>query len=161
MPVARRRTRLPAEPPPCPPGARRVVVEDWLPPRLNEFADRHWSARKRAKDGATAVLALALQSARVPRVGVPKAERDQRKALGLPARLPGDPEPRRRRVSLWIGLARGMRRADPDAWHKALLDALVRCGALFDDGPAWCEIAPVEYGRCDSVVTVLTLEDIE
>lgn len=136
MPVARKRIRLPAAPPPCPPGAHRMEIDLWRPSALNEFADRHWSVRKRAKDGDKAIVALYAQVQGIPR------------AAG------------RRRVTLWVGLAKGRRRHDPDAFWKSLLDALTAAGLLVDDGPEWCELAPVQYGRPPEPFTAITLEDI-
>lgn len=132
-----RREKLPPEPPPCPPGAHRLCVVDWIPTRLNEFADRHWSVRKRAKDGDKAVVKV---HARID--GIPRATG-------------------KRRVHLWIGLTKGQRRPDPDSFFKSLLDALVAAGLLVDDGPKWCELAPVGYGRGERVRTVIDLQEIE
>ncbi len=131
-----RRVVLPLEPPAAPPGAHRLEIIGWLPPRLNQFTDRHWSVRKRAKDGARAMI-------------------------GTYIRLGGTPPARgKRRVSLWICLPPGRRRPDPDAYWKVTLDCLVAAKALVDDGPRWCELGPVEYGRGPVERIVMTLEDL-
>jgi hypothetical protein len=39
------------------------------------------------------------------------------------------------------------RGADPDAYWKSLLDALVHAGLLVDDSPKWCELGPVRFER--------------
>lgn len=66
----------------------------------------------------------------------------------------------RRRVSLLVVLGPRQRGADPDAYFKALGDALVSAGAVVDDSRHWIEWGPVTYERGAEPGCVLTLEDI-
>ena len=50
---------------------------------------------------------------------------------------------------------------DPDASWKVILDACVAAGRLVDDGPQWCELGPVNYGRGPKRATTIILEEIE
>ena len=67
----------------------------------------------------------------------------------------------RRRVSLHIILDKGQRGADPDAYQKSSLDALVHAGMLVNDNRHYVEIAPVTFSR-DSTGwgTIIRLEDL-
>jgi Holliday junction resolvase RusA-like endonuclease len=70
----------------------------------------------------------------------------------------------KRSVGVKIHLEPGQRRADPDAYWKSLLDALVTHGLLKNDSPDWCEVSPVEYDpkRIPGMMaTTITLEDID
>lgn len=142
----------------------RVTIPGFVPTSLNKLsAGTHWGTRTRikARDARTIDRACAL--ARVPRVGVSAAERKTRKALKLPAKLPTDPAPVRRRVSLEITWAKGQRSYDEDNCLKALLDSLKKGGYLFDDSKRWCEpVLPLTYYRSanEYCETVVILEDL-
>lgn len=114
-----------------------VVIPRWHPRRLNELlACRHWGKRHRLKKADQNMVAAYCHQAGVPL------------AAG------------KRRVSLRITLGPRQRGADPDAYWKVLLDALVECGRLKDDSRQWCEVTPVEYDRGPERVTTITMEDV-
>jgi hypothetical protein len=109
------------------------VVEGFLPTRLNELLRAHWSKRARLLKG--------------------DAER-----VGFAYRQSGIPEARgKRRVSVCYLSPRPPR--DLDASLKGLLDALVACGALLDDSPAWCELGRLTFDAGPRA-TVIGLEDL-
>jgi hypothetical protein len=112
-----------------------VVICGWHPTRLNQLLEGHWASRQRRKDADADLIAIECL-----RFGVPRA-------VG------------RRRVSLELWMGKGERRGDPDAYWKGLLDGLVRCGVLKDDGPRWVDLGPVTYGRDGHRRTVIVLED--
>ena len=66
----------------------------------------------------------------------------------------------RRRVSLRLTLGPRNRPRDVDSSWKAALDACVRCGALVDDSPAWCELGTFEAVRGPEPATAIVLEDL-
>jgi hypothetical protein len=111
-------------------------IPGWLPCRLNQLLG-HWHNRHRLK----------------------KADRE---TVGLYARLAGIPRARgKRRVSLVLTLAPRQRAADPDAFHKSLLDALTACGLLVDDNRQGCELGSVTFQRGRQKATTIILEDLE
>lgn len=115
----------------------RVVVDGWLPTSLNKLiGNRYASARLKKTDARAIAKACLLQ--RVPPVALSTGEKKARKALGIVTRMGGDPEPRKRHVSLEIKLGKGERASDPDNLWKALLDGLKHAGMLFDDSRFWC-----------------------
>lgn len=67
----------------------------------------------------------------------------------------------KRRVSLRITLAGRDKAADPDAYWKSLLDALVACGQLMNDSGWWCELGTVEHVKGEARQTEIILEDVE
>lgn len=120
------------------PTTQRLVIEQWHPARLNALTSQHWAKRNRAK----------------------KADK---RVVGLEALAQGiTPATGRRRVSLTIGVAKGKREADPDAYWKSLLDALVDAGLLIDDNRDGVEHGTVEFERSPDHRrwTVITLEDV-
>lgn len=90
-----------------------------------------------------------------------RRKKRDREMIGVYSILAGVPRATgRRRVSLEI--AGPFRRLpDPDAPWKSVLDALVACAMLRDDGAAWCELGSVTYLRELEYRTVITLEDLE
>lgn len=68
----------------------------------------------------------------------------------------------KRRVHLTIIMKPKQRGADPDAYNKSLLDALVHAGLLRNDSHQWAEIAPVRYerGTAKQWGSLIVLEDI-
>src|SRR5437764_14982579 len=88
-----------------------LSIPGWRPALANELRGHPLKAhRRKRRDACTLALAAAL--AGVPRVAVPPRERRQRRTLGLPATLPGDPAPARRRVGVAVPTPRG-RPIDP------------------------------------------------
>jgi hypothetical protein len=93
------------------------------------------------------------------RIRLKKADRD---LVGWYARLAGIPSATgKRRVSLRLTLGPRQRGADPDAYWKSLLDALVSCGLLVNDTPRWVELGPVSYRRGQERATEVTLEELD
>lgn len=118
-----------------------VRIEDWHPYRINQLLKVHWGRQCRYKKADAELVAVMMHN-----FGVPKVDKDK---------------PAKRRVGLTIILAKGQRAGDPDAYHKSLLDALVRCGRLKDDNRQWCEITPTVFERGEETpATVITLEDV-
>ena len=114
-----------------------IVIPRWHPPRLNQWDGRHWAARARLKRQTRDMVAAYARQ------------------LGVP------PATGKRRVGLAVWLRPRCRGGDPDAYHKALLDALVACRLLVDDARQWCEITPVRYERRrDWWGCEITLEDV-
>lgn len=113
-----------------------ITIPNWHPARLNQFAGRHWSVGHRLKfqDRSMVMVYAKLHNTKLATV--------------------------KRRVSLVIVLEPGKRRPDADAYWKSLLDALVSCGQLVDDGPKWCEIGSVTYERGERGSRII-LEDME
>lgn len=113
-----------------------IQIDNWHPPRLNEWAGCHWSVGAKLKLQAKLTVRIAGLNACIP-LAVCK-----------------------RRVSLRITLAPRARGGDPDAYWKSLLDALVQGGYLVDDSKEWVELGPVEYDRGERRATTITLEDL-
>ena len=113
----------------------RITVPNWQPTRLNEVRGRHWSLGHRAKLIAIGLLA----------------------AYGRYA----SPALRKRSVRLIITLGPRQRGADPDAYWKILLDALVSLRLLVDDSDRWVRLEPVEYIRGKERATTIELTDLE
>jgi hypothetical protein len=111
-------------------------IPGWLPCRLNQLLG-HWRNRHRLK----------------------KADRE---TVGLYARMASIPHAKgKRRVSLVLTLAPRQRAADPDAWWKSVLDALVQADQLVDDNRQWCELGSVTFRRGREEATTIILEDVE
>lgn len=119
------------------PAVYRVAIPGWRPALLNEYVGRHWSVGARLK------------------------KRD-RKFVGDACWYGGVLAATcRRRVTLTIVLGPRQRQCDPDAPWKSLLDALKTAGALVDDSPDWCEVAPLVIERGARLETVIELTDID
>ena len=119
------------------PAVYRVAIPGWRPALLNEYVGRHWSVGARLK------------------------KRD-RKFVGVAVVAHGVPLARcKRRVTLTIVLGPRQRQCDPDAPWKSLLDALKACGALVDDSPDWCEVAPLVIERGARLESYIELTDID
>jgi Holliday junction resolvase RusA-like endonuclease len=113
-----------------------MFIPDWHPTKLNQLIGRHFAVVARLK--------------RVDRwhIATWSLRDGVRAAQG------------KRRVQLTIILGPRQRAADPDAYWKCLLDALVHCGLLKDDNRQWVELAPVEFDRGKQKATIIKLEDI-
>jgi hypothetical protein len=94
----------------CKVGLHVLTIPRWRPPLTNAWRGRHWSKAHRLRRQAEELLAAYAREQGIPR------------AAG------------RRRVAVEVVLGPRMRRADPDALDKLLLDALVNAGLLLDDG---------------------------
>jgi hypothetical protein len=113
-----------------------LEIPGWHPTRLNNLFG-HWVRCHRLK----------------------KADRE---TVGLYARMVGIPRAKgKRRVSLVLTLAPRQRAADPDAWWKSVLDALVQAGLLVDDNRQGCELGSVTFRRGRQRATTIILEDVE
>jgi hypothetical protein len=93
------------------------------------------------------------------RIRYKKLDRALITAYGRLAAVP--PATVRRRVSAHITLGPGQKAADPDAYWKSLLDALVQAGMLVDDDAEGVEFGPVTFGRGPSWGTAIALEDLD
>jgi hypothetical protein len=126
-PSARRRHKL---------VEHRLVIERWLPCRLNQLVGCHWGTRSKRKRFDREVIAVEALVQRIP------------KASG------------KRRVSLVLTLAPRQRAGDPDGYWKSTLDALVCAGLLVDDSRQWCALGAVRFERGNSRRTAIVLEDV-
>lgn len=117
-------------------GIHTFIVPGWTPPRANEWVGRHWAVKNRFKEHSAALIA--------------HYARDVPKAL-----LP-------RKVGLVVTLAKGQKTPDEDAYDKLLLDALVQCGLLIDDGKrGLVGRMEIEFARSTAAgSTQITLEDV-
>ena len=113
-----------------------LTITNWTPIRLNLWEGRHWRVKHRLKKMQAEVLGTYSALASIPA------------AEG------------KRRVSLILTMAPRQRRPDPDAFWKGMLDGLVLCGLLVDDGPKWCELGSVSYERGPVRQTRIVLEDV-
>lgn len=107
-------------------------------------------------DGHTATVNQLMRTV-IGKIRLTKRDRRWVYAACLSARVPT--AERKRRVTLLVTLRPRQRAADPDAYWKSLLDALVCCGALVNDSRKWVELAPVEYTRGRRPAMTVTLED--
>jgi hypothetical protein len=112
-----------------------LTIEGWHPCRLNELLGC-WQRRARLKRADRQLVTGYAVMQRIPR------------ATG------------KRRVSLLLTLAPGQRGADPDAYWKSLLDALVHAGLLLDDSRQAVELGPVRFARGPAAATEITLADM-
>ena len=111
-----------------------LTITNWHPAKLNDLLG-HWAKRHKLKSFDRGIVALSVRNAGIVKATGP------------------------RRVSLHIILGKGQRAADPDAYWKSTLDALVQCGALQSDSRQWVELGPVTFDRAEKPATVVTLED--
>ncbi len=114
-------------------GSWRITILSWHPATVNELM-RSVKTRIRRKK-ADRVL-IDTQSLHVPIATGP------------------------RRIHLAITLGKGRRAADPDAYWKSLLDALVACKLLIDDNRQNCVLDPVEFSRGNEPETTIELYDL-
>lgn len=133
-----------------------IVIPGWNPTLDNVLMRHRMGAHSRKKRDA-ATLGKAAHFASVPRVGVPLFEKRQRQVLNL-GPMEDDPKPIKRRV--WLKVSNNwVRKPDPTAYWKSLLDALVVNGLLVDDNERWSEITPPVFSK-GSKLTIVTLEDL-
>jgi Holliday junction resolvase RusA-like endonuclease len=100
-----------------------MIIPHWHPTRLNILMGKHWAKTGRLKKADAAMIWYYGKSIVMF------------KATG------------KRKAELTIILKKGHRGADPDAYNKSLLDALVTCGLLTDDNRQGVELMPVVYRR--------------
>lgn len=110
----------------------RITIPAWNPTPLNKLMQGHWRAYGMKKRDRRIIAEAS--------IGLPKAKE-------------------KRRVTLIIGLAKGQRKCDPDAYWKTTLDALVNCEMLAGDSDNWVELNPVKYER-GTFQTTIVLEVI-
>lgn len=98
-----------------------IIIPNWHPTTLNKLFGANIGGRTRLKRcDSGLVKAYGLQA------GITKATG-------------------RRRVDLCLYQPNRRHMADPDAFWKSTLDALVRCGYLVNDSSKWCELGQVSY----------------
>jgi Holliday junction resolvase RusA-like endonuclease len=117
------------------PGAYRITIPGWHPATVNELM-KSVKARIRLKKRDRGMVAIAALAQQIPA------------AHG------------RRRVHLAITMGPGQRGADPDAYWKSLLDAMVMCGLLIDDRKEYVVLDPVEFVRGKEPETTIELYDL-
>lgn len=118
----------------------RIHIPHWRPPLSNRYRGRHWSVAHKLRREAQEVLGVYARLQRVPAASC------------------------RRQVSLAVALAPRQKQFDRDAVDKLLLDALVGCGLLLDDGErGLAGRIEISFSRCalPDWGTILTLEDVE
>lgn len=98
-----------------------IWVPRWHPAKLNALLKVHWAKAHRIKTNDKNMIWA-------------HSPRDKRAIT-------------KRRLELTIILKKGQRGADPDAYNKSLLDALVACRLLTDDNHQGVELMPVVYRR--------------
>jgi Holliday junction resolvase RusA-like endonuclease len=113
-----------------------LIIRDWHPTPLNRLVGCHYGTRSRRKRFDRDLVAATALAGRVP------------KAAG------------KRRVGVRIVLGPRQRGCDPDAYWKSLLDALVACGLLLNDGRQGVELGAVRFDRDAKPRTEITLEDL-
>lgn len=112
-----------------------ITIPNWLPTRINELLNVHWSKAHRRKQQDFHILSGYVTN-------TPKASS-------------------RRRMTMTIVLGKGMRTGDNDAYFKSILDALVKLKLLINDSPNWLDLQPVKFQRAERSATIIELEDIE
>lgn len=110
-------------------------VPDWHPSRINELSALPLGGYKRKKRDRIII------AWRASMCGVPRASG-------------------KRLLRLILLFPKGKRMGDPDSYWKSLCDALVQCGALVNDSKDWVELAPVEYFRGATMMSIVILEDL-
>ena len=116
---------------------QRIRINGWHPTPLNKLIGVHWATASKRKKSDRQVISQV------------ECERRLRWASG------------HRRVKLTIFLEPRQRAADPDAYWKSLLDALVHSKLLIDDSRTHCTLGGVEFCRAKEAATVIELEDMQ
>lgn len=112
-----------------------IEIPGYLPPSLNVLIHCHWTKKHKLKKECTNLVAH--YGAKVPRKAV------------------------KRRVRLTLTRSGRRRLLDADNAWKAILDALVACKLIVDDGPDYVECAELVQVKGPTNSTTITLEDIE
>jgi len=113
-----------------------IEIENWTPHTLNKLMGCHYRQAARYKASDTQVIGVYAKKTNTP------------KAQG------------KRHMTLEVVKAGAGRLADPDAYFKSVLDALVRIGLLRDDSSHWVEWSQPIIRRGKETKTIITLEDI-
>lgn len=118
-----------------------ITIPNWIPARLNAIMGG------RRKGG--------------------RLKRRDRQIVAVEQMMRPIPEAKgRRRVGLELTFAKGDRGADPDAYFKSLLDALVHAKLLVNDTRKWVQITEPVYlpvnprHRTEKRMTRIILEDL-
>lgn len=98
-----------------------ITIPHWHPATVNQLLSGHWSKAAKLKKSDRQMVA--------------HYSRHAIKATG------------KRILELAIILKKGQRAADPDAYFKSLLDALVAAEMLTDDNRQGVELMPVQFKR--------------
>lgn len=112
----------------------RILIPDWHPATVNKLLDGHWSKAGRLKKADFKIIWT--YSRQIP------------------------PAVKKRIVNIKLHIAGAGRTADPDAYFKSVLDALVRCKLLRDDSATWCQLGDVEFERGYVKATEIELVDL-
>jgi hypothetical protein len=114
----------------------RITIPNWQPCPLNRYRGRHWSREHKAKKEARELIGTYAYMVPVPRATGP------------------------RRVRLHVTLGSAQPQPDRDAYDKVLLDALVSCGLLLDDGETGLKgRLQVTFTRGSTHATAIVLQD--
>lgn len=113
----------------------KLRIDSWHPARLNQLM-RGWRTAHRLK----------------------KVDRNLISSYCIINRIPLANGPRE--VGITITLGPRQRAADPDAYWKSALDALVNANMLIDDNRQYCRCLPVEFERGTERATLITLRDL-
>lgn len=116
-----------------------IDIPDWTPTPLNKLLGS-WYKRNRLKQADYKVI-WAYSLGKDGKVIVPYKQV-------------------KRSVELIVTLAPGQRAPDPDSLWKVILDGLVKCYALWNDSPKWCELLPVKFERGERKATLIVLKDL-
>lgn len=111
-----------------------LEIPGWLPAPLNQLLG-HWAKAHRLKVKDREMIGKAWLAHGYP------------KATGL------------RTVHLYLIGGKNNRARDDDSSWKSTLDALVQCGALVDDSPAYARTGLVRHAKAEQPATFITLED--
>jgi hypothetical protein len=113
-----------------------LYLPDYSPISLNKLLKMHWAEQGRVKKGDKQIVSHYA------------GEQMLKPAIG------------KRRVSLFVTLAKGGKRMDEDNIFKVLLDSLVACGLLKNDSPNWVERGKVTWAKGETRETFVLLEDV-
>ena len=112
-----------------------LFIPTWHPATTNQLLDNRWKAA-RLKRSDREMVTWYCRITKMPY------------ATGI------------RRVNLTIVLKPGQRAADPDAYWKSSLDALVHAGMLVDDNRQHVELMPARFERSTEWGTRVVFEDL-
>lgn len=120
-----------------------ITVPYWRPATLNKLMSMHWIQARKLKKADSDIVDFYAGD-----VGAKGAECKRRVDLHITYQTKKDAK------------NKAMSVCDPDAFWKSLLDALVNCGALYDDSPKWVELGDVTQVKGVITETRITLTDI-
>ena len=114
---------------------QKIRIPHWHPTPLNRLLKTHWAVANRYKSMDRDII------------------QSYANVYGM------KPATGHRTVRLTIHMRPKQRAADPDAYWKSLLDALVHAKLLVDDSRTHCTLGGVEFLRGAEVATTIELED--